>query len=94
MNFCRDMTVGKGAGERRKLLSMDSSVGAMVCLCKKEVCDCDVERGQSMVGDACSRRLTNCKGVSWWRFRKQLVSLRYLAIEYWMMLFTLVNWSC
>lgn len=32
MNFCRDITVGKGAGERRKLLRMDSSDGAMIAI--------------------------------------------------------------
>lgn len=30
MNFCRDSTVGSGAGESRKLLRIDSSEGAMI----------------------------------------------------------------
>jgi hypothetical protein len=30
VNFCRERTVGNGAGESRKLLSMDSSVGAIL----------------------------------------------------------------
>jgi hypothetical protein len=30
VNFCSDITVGSGAGDSRKLLKMDSSVGAMM----------------------------------------------------------------
>ena len=30
MNCCSDMTVGKGAGDRRKLLRIDSSEGGIV----------------------------------------------------------------
>lgn len=30
MNLCKEMMVGNDAGDRRKLLSIDSSVGAMI----------------------------------------------------------------